>query len=158
MSPRRIVGIRTERHGSIHFAWSNVPDLELLTPVVADISGHVTLGYVALPSRLIIGEPEFAVHGRVVAAGLEDPIVQHAFNILEQETITESLNFAGPSVDIQAASWSIDRARLDLTLGGPMATSEAGALGALRLALAIRFRSEVRFRRPDGTLIELSPE
>jgi hypothetical protein len=158
MSPRRIVGIRTERHGPIHFAWSNALDLELMTPVVADINGHVTLGYVTLPSRLIIGEPEFAVHGRVVAVGLEDPIVQRALHRLEQETITESLNVAGSSVDIQAASWSIDRARLDLTLGGPMATSVAGGLGPLRHALAIRFRSEVRFRRPDGTLIELSPE
>jgi hypothetical protein len=155
LSERHIVGIRVERQGPIRFVWTSCSDLELMTPVVVEVDGSISLGFVALPAHLIVSDAEFAIRGHLVGAGPDDPIVERALRALEQDTINNTRKLADVGIDIQAVSWSIDRARLDLTLDSGMSPIEPEALCQLRSALARHFRSEIRFRRPDGTVIEV---
>src|SRR5258708_32085759 len=106
-----VVGVRTERHAPLRFVRSAIPNLELMTLVVVEISGASKLAYVALPAESIVEVADDAVSGWVVAAGTADDIVRQSVEALDIEGLVVARGRAPTRRTVLSPPPAGDRAR-----------------------------------------------
>src|SRR5258708_20864597 len=114
-----VVGVRTERHAPLRFVRSAIPNLELMTLVVVEISGASKLAYVALPAESIVEVADDAVSGWVVAAGTADDIVRQSVEALDIEGLVVARRLPPTGVTVLAPTCAAHAAPPALALETP---------------------------------------
>ncbi len=150
MSSGGVVGVRTARNRPLRFVRSADATVPIGTPVLVEHGGTPYLAIVAAPADLIQVVPEDAIGGTIVAIGLSSPLVANAVAALNLATLGEAQALGGSRVSILETTWSLDRARLEVTLDRPLTEGDLFELPSLRDTLAGHFKAEVRFRGSDG--------
>jgi hypothetical protein len=139
-----VLGVRTERNAPVRFVTSSFLDVAPLTQVIVEDAGRAFLAFVALTADSIVDVPVAALSGRVVAVGDESEAVRQAVASLDRNSLEQATRHAMGTVVVQAAHWSIDLARLDLTVEAP----DLAELHLVREALSREVKAEIQFRPP----------
>src|SRR5690242_12486561 len=83
----QIVGIRFQRHDTVHLVTFVGPLLVLDDVVLAEIDGQRHLATVCIPSNSILIAPSSTVQGTIIAAGLAASEVEHALEEINRATL-----------------------------------------------------------------------